>query len=394
MAIHSKNRFASIGNVNVEAAEGFEGTIGVQLAMIEGYQDDMAIFDESIRSDFDGQFSLLEGASEEEVSAIEEGALGDIWARIKEFFTKLLARIKAIFKGFMAKFDSQVMKSNKEFFDKYKSIVYAKDFGKMKIKYSKPKHVNDILFVYNGGGAAKTNEMCLNMHTLTAGSVDIDKLVEDFDREEYICNVLNKCEPKTNISSVKEYEKEFHEKCSEDEEEVDGCNSLLTEVAALLSLKKNPIDIAKKTNASLEKAISEMIRQIEKDKDNVIKYIVPDSKETGDFSTSGSYRSNRSDSTGKYDKDSKSGSFNAGTSDDKKAAQKAINYIHTQATAIQEASGKFTAACLREVKFEVAQARRVYAAMVAFNPKSVKEDALLMQIAQEAAEYEVLSNLD
>ena len=36
-----------------------------------------------------------------------------------------------------------------------------------------------------------------------------------------------------------------------------------------------------------------MIRQTEKDKDNIIKHIVPDSKETGDFSTSGTYSSNR-----------------------------------------------------------------------------------------------------
>lgn len=79
---------------------------------------------------------------------------------------------------------------------------------------------------------------------------------------------------------------------------------------------------------------------------------------------------------------------------ERKKIQRAVNYVHQQAMAIQEASGKFTTATLTETKFLVAQARRVFAAAVHFNPKSVKESALMMEVAQEAAVYEVLSELD
>lgn len=396
MAIYSKNRQSSIGNIHVEAAEGYEGTIGVQLAMIEGYQEDFQIFDSSIRKDFEEVTLTLEGASEEEVSAVQESAIGDILTRIKEFFVKLLAKIKSIFRSFMAKFDSHVMKSNLEFFNKYKKDVYGKEFGKMKIKYSSPKAgvLDGAAFVYSAAGSTPAvNSVCMNVQAISTAT-DLDKIIEDFDKDEYICNVLNGCIPSTSISSVKEYAKEFHEKCFEDEEELDGAQKAVDESAAILSKKKDPIEAVKKVNASLERAISEMIRSLEKSKDEVLKHVIPD----GNKSSSDALRV-----TSNYDSDLKDGRYVKskgtgdawGTKDDrKKKIQRAVNYVHQQAMAIQEASGKFTTATLTETKFLVAQARRVFAAAVHFNPKSVKESALMMEVAQEAAVYEVLSELD
>lgn len=119
MGVYSSNRCQSIGNIQVEAAEGYHGEVGVQLAMIEGYQNDLALFDGVMMNDFKEAGMINEGATVEEVITVQEGALGGFLEKIKEFFIKLWEKIKGIFQSFMAKFDSVVMKDSKAFHDKY-----------------------------------------------------------------------------------------------------------------------------------------------------------------------------------------------------------------------------------------------------------------------------------
>ena len=49
---------------------------------------------------------------------------------------------------------------------------------------------------------------------------------------------------------------------------------------------------------------------------------------------------------------------------------------------------------IAETKFEIKQARRVFAQAAAFNAKAVKENALLVEAAGDAAEYEVESSFN
>ena len=55
---------------------------------------------------------------------------------------------------------------------------------------------------------------------------------------------------------------------------------------------------------------------------------------------------------------------------------------------------KSTAALMAETKALIKQSRRVFAQAVSFNPKAVKENALLIEAVGEAAEYEVESSLN
>ena len=58
---------------------------------------------------------------------------------------KLWAKIKSIFKVFIAKFDSIFMKSSKEFIKKYKKDVLNKDLADVTVNYSKPTGVQFII---------------------------------------------------------------------------------------------------------------------------------------------------------------------------------------------------------------------------------------------------------
>lgn len=391
MGMFSTNRISSIGDFHVEAAEGYQGEIGVQLAMVESQQNNYAIFEAALRNDF--QEASLTRQGSDELFAFQEGSMSGILENIKQFFVKLLAKIKGLFQAFMAKFDSHVMKDNKAFHDKYSKAVYGKNLAKMKAKYSVP---NNYVFEFKvGANSTEKNKPSMNVADLVIGN-KVEKLIEDFESDEFICNVLNACTPKVNINSAKDYDKDVHDACFKDEEEVEGFASIIHVVGGLLAGKTNKVKDIEKSNDSLTKEIQDMIKSIEKSKDAILKvmplkdgdHLKSDVSHRTDFSV-------RKGQDGKYENRDEPGAVTtANSSDQVRATQKALNYIHTQAMAIQTASGKFTTAALRETKFEVAQARRIFAAAVAYNPKSVSESADMMELMQEAAEYDIYSLFD
>jgi len=391
MGFYTSNRVGSIGNIQVEAAQGYQGEIGAQLALIESYQNDLAIFDNAIRTDFQEAAMVHEGAGVEEVFALQEGALSGFLDSIINFFKKLWEKIKGIFQGFMAKFDSVVMRDNKAFHDKYSKTVYAKDLSKMKAKYSAPKNL-DMQF-----STGSSIDLSVSAHFN-----DAEKKIENFDRDETICQILKSCKPNVNISEPKEFEKDFHEACFNDEEEQDGFSSIIHDIGNIL-VSKSPVEAIKKINASFDKTISDIIKEIDKSRTAINKLMPLKGEDTeGKNDISGIQHTfggedggdGKTKSIGKND----GNTHGAGKTDVKngsvKSIQKALNFVHMQAGAVQEATTKYTGGTLRETKFLVAQARRIFAGAVAHNPKSVKESAVLEAAMQEAAEYEVMSSFE
>jgi hypothetical protein len=74
--------------------------------------------------------------------------------------------------------------------------------------------------------------------------------------------------------------------------------------------------------------------------------------------------------------------------------QKRAASYQKQASAVQESLSIANSAALTEIKFAVAQSRRIAAAIVAYRGKKHEDTDLLLDIEQEAAEYEVLSALE
>jgi hypothetical protein len=106
---------------------------------------------------------------------------------------------------------------------------------------------------------------------VTVANTDVAKLAEDFDRDEYICGILNDCQPKISISEVKEYEKEVHDACFEDEDEKDGFSDEIHKIGGFL-VGKDPIEKVKKANAKLDKAMSDIIKETNFSQGTIYRY--------------------------------------------------------------------------------------------------------------------------
>lgn len=361
MAFFGENELSNMGNVHIEAAEGYSGTIGAQLAMAEGFQNDYTLFEAALKMDFREMKMVKEGASEEEIASVQEGALSNFWAKIKEFVRKLIEKIKGIFKGFIAKFEAWMGKDGKAFFEKYKRDIVAKDVDGLKVRYSKPNH--------NLCSAIKVD--VTNEALRLTGEKETTDLVE-----EYLGRFI---EPKVSNPSKSSFRKDYHDACFDSEEkgfEVTQSNKM--DLISYISGKDDPVKTIKDMATKQEKSLNSTLKIIEKYQKAAVDHALDSSK-------------------GSYERVARpSGSTIRGTfSSDTNANQKEAAYMHKQVSAMQEALNMCNAAALTEIKFAVAQSRRIAAAIVAYRGKKHEDtDLLLIEAEQDAAEYECLSALE
>ena len=117
MGIYSNNRFSSTTTMVdydaiTEADNNYNAVTGCAMAFLESQQNDLALFNATIYTDF------------QEVAALQEGyevlneSVSDVIEKIKQIFIKLLAKIKGIFQAFLAKLRG-TFSSNKNLYDDY-----------------------------------------------------------------------------------------------------------------------------------------------------------------------------------------------------------------------------------------------------------------------------------
>ena len=137
----TENTMAGLnGNYTVEAAEGYSGGIGCQFAALEAAQTDFSFLTAFVQSDAREIGMVREGAGEEEVHSMLEGAISDAWAKLKEWIKKIWEKIKGIFKAFIARLEDFMGKNGYAYFEKYKKVLYdGKSVKDLKAKYSKVK---------------------------------------------------------------------------------------------------------------------------------------------------------------------------------------------------------------------------------------------------------------
>lgn len=129
MAFFSLNEHSNLyRNFEFPEVTGYYGTIGCGVALVEGYQNDYAIFEAQVYSDMQELQYMHEGYTDE-IVALQESALGNMWEAIKKFFVKLGAKIKAIFTSFMAKLESYFTKDLKAYVKKYEKSLNGKDLS-------------------------------------------------------------------------------------------------------------------------------------------------------------------------------------------------------------------------------------------------------------------------
>lgn len=364
--------------ITVEAAEGYDQSYSGMQALIEGYQNDYALFTGALYQDIKEYSMVHEGASVGEIMALQEASISGFFDKIKEFFKKLWAKIKALFHRFIAKFDSMFMKSGKALAKKYRNEIEQKNMSECEVSFSKIK--NSIVLTKTSislGGIAKT----ISANSLT-------KSLEDFDQDEFACKQAAELVGNNfNPSSVSKLDEELHDHFFEDKDTVKW-SEVETVVFDVLE-KDEIVKNTKKTAETMDRSIANLIKEIDSAKSKL-------SKSYKDKNTHDSVTNSYTVDLKVKDKSGVSGSedsFNyAGTSADGKDASGAdayrnkqafLNLMSKQATATQVAINRISAGMIRAAKFHASQCRSALAKAVAY--REPKNEAYIDTIADAIA---------
>lgn len=376
MGFFSMNEHSNLSsNFEFPVVEGYRGTIGCGLAIVEGYQNDLALFTAAVQSDITEMASIKEGA---DITSLQEASISGMWEAIKQFFIKLGAKIKSLFTAFMAKIEGHFTKDLKGYVKKYEKNLNGKDFKDMKAKYAAPK--NDKSYV-------KAN--AYPNYNIGVSYVK-DWKEDDTERADIIETIYRKVPDASGVSSAKEYDDWYHEQVFEDEEEKDDWDyPAIRAIADRLVENTKCVSDIKKESENQQKHIREIIKEIEKEE-----------KRVNDL-----YKGNK---TGKADdKRSYVLQYDANAEKDKRTVsqttakdsagndianmQRAVSMARMQASCYQEVVLHISQVIMKEVKFGLAQDKRIFAKAIAY--KTVKEETLLNAI-EDCAFDEAMEFLD
>ena len=410
MGIYTGSYFNDYSTLTVDAAEGYEeGDLSAQVAMIEGHENNLKLFEGGIVSDIQEAAMKINGVDDGELMFFSENVLTDMLGKIKSMLMKLWAKIKAIFKGFMARVDSVFMKNGKSLVNKYKSVILKKDMTDFEAKWRKPKRSSNYALNF-ATDPFKADDDLLSMATHIN---DAKEKIEKWDQDKVEEEILK---PSIGGQSfdLGDYQKEFMDYMFEDEEVDDkiDIDNIMTELTTFKDTKK----AADKANNALEKSIKNMVKAIEKDQDEFIKGR-PGNKD-GNWDSDNRKLKRASFSTWNRGEDRSSdhvyadiddkveiGGHSAHTytlakqgatvngvtvnaSDKTKVDQygKALQVVAKYAHAYQTCATRFTAAVMKAFKFHNSQLRRVFAKAVAYNRK--KNEEVMMEAFADLIEYE------
>lgn len=338
------NNSTVLAGGSIAMAEGYDGTCGAALALVEGARNDFAMFQAMLGVESREIQIRRESAgyvNEGEIRALAEAAAGGIWSKIKELFSKLIAKIKGIFHVFMSKLNSLV-KSDKEMVKKYeKEILRKSNIGKMEVSWRKIKK-SPIESV----GTVEDVKSIDAMKTGWDESSDVryknigDLKVEPDEHEE------KRMEEFFDDDSASTYELS----------EVGGIRPVLTYLSAFDGKMKGITNRVNKIATALDK-------------------LVKDANKKADASTSTT-----------NDKGEKV----AGADADITAA----NHVYDMAVAYQNYTLKDNQIVMEAIKIEYKQNKAAFMKAIAANDKKLEESAVYLNAVAEAAEQEVEDVID
>lgn len=363
MGVFSNNR-SHLGGVSTEdiiANENYIGGVGALEMTLEGYQNDQALFEAVLGMDFQEASALHEGV---ELEVFTEASASQFIEKIKEFVKKAWEKIKGLFQTFITKFNGVVMRDNKALVDKYKRAVSIKDLTKMKYKWAEPKTDLEM------PSMSKIESEVVSDINAVKTTEDLTKLNEELNDSEALDSVL------TTLIGVstdkKSFVKDFKEKMFEDEEEEEGLKyDRLSKIISVLSDKKI-ISNMEKSKKEIDKYFSKLLAEVNKLTNTISKDVLPDGKGTYQIKNAGSTAID-----GSYNKK------------DVSSAISKLNTIQKSISLYQTGINMFVGRFIEENKNYIKQCRRVFVQAAAFNPKAVKENAIFVEAAGEAAEFEL-----
>ena len=369
---YDANRISGLGSINVEPDARFCHEHAAMQAVIESQQNELIMFENNLAVDFQEAAMIHEGAYAEDIEALHENVFTDIFKRIKDLFMKLWAKIKSIFKVFIAKFDSIFMKSSKEFIKKYKKDVMNKDLKDITINYSRPNNVQFVI--------SKILTVNITDADISGGQDSIQKALENYDSERQEEEYIEHLTGLRNVT-LADFDKEYHEHCYEDESKEDLTSSLVADAISYLEGSDDVLKRVKKANDILERAIANIIKEIDKEQSDFAKLKSNEDMDTTIYYTTDAGEKNNIQKM-KIDRDTDEDAIKS----QKPVKQATINLLSKRAACLQSCITKVTAGTVREAKFGASQARRVI--VKALGAKSVNGESALLNAIEESAAYE------
>lgn len=409
MGVYSHNRTSLGSSIDVSeivADESYVGLSGASRMLLENVQNEQMMFDAVIGNDFAEVGLMTEGANEE-IYALQEAALGGLFDKIKAFLKKIVEKIKGLFHSFMARISGVITRDNKELLKKYKSEVLKKNCKDMKYKWSKPtgkldgaaSSVDEITDAING-----VMTSIFSMKSTTFDSDDnseYKKLRDNIDEGDFLEDLLGDALPNsTSKCESSEFDKEYHECMFEDEEtEDDGLDSgRKTYIMNVLDNSSKTIKTAKDFIKNTEKLSAKALKRVDDKNKEVIK-MLPKEKDKG-YTTNYKdiYLGDKEGYGGHVDVRHRivdTSTYNSEKTMTAANTNRMLNLLYSTLSVVQTALTKTSAAYMREVQFEIKQARRVFVQAAAYRPKANKEDMdILFDAIEESVDYEVSSDFE
>lgn len=126
--------------VTLENSALYEGELGASVIALECMQFEAELFEEAVHADV-AEYSMIQEGTDTKVFV--EGKFAEIKEKVVKFLETLLAKIKAVFKGFQDRFIAVVTKDNKALYNKFKDQVAKKDLSGLTIKAQQFKQSNE-----------------------------------------------------------------------------------------------------------------------------------------------------------------------------------------------------------------------------------------------------------
>ena len=426
MGIYTSNRYfgeAYDYASEIPANEAYGAALGCAQILADCQVNDMALFENTIYSDFAEIRAVQEG-----MDYVNENAFTNIIKKIVEMFKKLLAKIKGIFSAFLAKLTG-AFKNGKDLVKKYEKqiIKYSnwKDFKCKGIRVPKSSGLQssiNTLFQANkvcavGYGIDTNSSDILSGTKLDGYDKDVDK-IKDADSEDIKNAIIKLYVPDAKVTDIADLHEDIMDYLFNDEGTLDGDDQVKSAsyfskdwIKTILSEGEKWEKDVKKFNDKLEKNINTIIDNLNKDEDKIAKFRL-------DKNNTGAKISNYSNTYSKADADNKvikqSGtdfstkkSFGAimkmddgtevsmgvaGSSPEK--VQNAIHALQKLASNEQEVITKVTSEYMTVVKFSLAQARKVWTAAAVWSSGVHKESVEYCQAVGDASAEQFYSVME
>ena len=382
--IYGKNTtsLGSYGSGSVVAEEGYEGVVGSLQIMTESYINEGKMFKYLIEKDFQEAVDIQNGVFTESAEVITESA-SDIFNKIKEMIKKAWAKVKGLFKSFIAKFDIMMKNDTKSLYKKYaKQWVNGRTKKLKKYKYCKMKSGKDLS---KDGFITETDILkdyddAWDLIMAESNKTTLESISDDQSDGTTLDKYLTKI---AGVSTdAKSFAKDFHDEYFEDEEtftdeELD--NGIVSEVEKYLNQNKLISGIKKAANNN-DKVFTRLLKSVDSAQKQLVNYMASDNKNNLNLTFE-----KGKDNTHQLSNINKTLASNANVN----IVNKKIGILRTEISIAQRAVNMGNSAYLAAAKFEIAQCKRIFSQVV---HKGINEAAYLDAIG-EGAEFEVYTDL-